>query len=113
MRRFGCTIPRGRYSIFVSQREAVVALGFDGCSHLGDRDMSTLTTAWASADTMLGCTNISLSYDFGVVMANLGKRGQVCASIDVGGVEEFLEFPAQREELIDDWIEIRLPPVGR
>ena len=48
--------------------------------------MSTLTTAWASADTMLGCTNISLSYDFGVVMANLGETGHIRTSVDVGGV---------------------------
>jgi len=35
--------------------------------------MSTLTTAWAFVDTVVGCTDISQSCGFGVVMAKLGK----------------------------------------
>jgi len=74
--------------------------------------MSTYATFWASADTMVGCSNILLSFDFGVVMVYHGETGQVCTSVNVVGVEEFLEFPARREEPLGDWIGIHHPSVG-
>ena len=95
-KRFVCTNPRVWYSILIGHREAVGTLGFDGCSHLGRRNMSTSTMAWALADTVVGCTDISQSCDFGCVMANLGGTRHVCASVGDGEVEEFLEFLVRR-----------------